>query len=49
MKSERLNSWLQIASNFGLIFGLVLVAVQIQQTRDLTRLQMKLDLLAASQ
>ena len=49
MKSERLNSWLQIASNFGLIFGLVLVAVQIQQTRDLTRLQMQLDLLAASQ
>ncbi len=49
MKSERLNSWLQIATNFGLIAGLVLVAVQIQQTRDLTRLQMRLDLLAASQ
>ncbi len=49
MKSERLNSWLQIASNFGLIAGLVLVAVQIQQTRDLTRLQMRLDHLAASQ
>ena len=49
MKSERLNSWLQIASNFGLIAGLVLIAVQIQQTRDLTRLQMQLDLLAASQ
>ncbi len=49
MKSERINSWLQIATNLGLIAGLVLVAVQIQQTRDLTRLQMQLDLLAASQ
>ncbi len=49
MKSERLNSWLQIATNLGLIGGLVLVAVQIQQTRDLTRLQMRLDLIAASQ
>ncbi len=49
MKSERLNSWLQIASNFGLIAGLVLVAVQIQQTRDLTRLQMQLDRLAVYQ
>jgi hypothetical protein len=49
MKSERLNSWLQIASNLGLIAGLVLVAVQIQQTRDLTRLQMQLDRVAAYQ
>ena len=34
MKSGGINSWLQIASNLGLIGGLVLVAVQIQQHRD---------------
>jgi hypothetical protein len=49
MTSERINSWIQVASNLGLIAGLVLVAVQIQQTRDLTRLQLQLDRLAASQ
>ena len=43
MKFERLNSWLQIASNFGVIAGLVLIGVQVQQTRDLTRLQMRLE------
>ena len=49
MKSERFNAWLQIASNLGLIGGLVLVAVQIQQTRDLTLLQMRLERLGSFQ
>ena len=49
MKSGRFNAWLQIASNLGLIGGLVLVAVQIQQTRDLTRLQMRLERLGSFQ
>ncbi len=37
------NAWLQIAASLGLIGGLVLVAVQIQQTRDLARLQLQLE------
>ena len=49
MKSTGINSWLKIASNVGLIGGLVLVAVQIQQHRDLTRLQMRLDFIASFQ
>jgi hypothetical protein len=34
---DRLQSWLQIASNIGLLIGLILVGVQIKQTSDLTR------------
>ncbi len=49
MKSSGISSWLQIASNVGLIGGLVLVAVQIQQHRDLTRLQMRLDFIGSFQ
>ncbi len=49
MKSSGISSWLQIASNVGLIGGLVLVAVQIQQHRDLTRLQMRLDYIGSFQ
>jgi hypothetical protein len=37
MVRDRLQSWLQIASNVGLLVGLVLVAVQIKQASDLTR------------
>ena len=43
MKADRWNAWLQIVANLGLIGGLVLVAVQIQQTRDLARLQLHFD------
>ncbi len=43
MKADRWNAWLQIVANLGLIGGLVLVAVQIQQTRDLARLQLQLE------
>ena len=49
MRSERFTVWLQTLSNLGLIGGLVLLAVQIQQTRDLTRLQMRLDRLGSFQ
>ncbi len=43
MKLERFNAWLQVGASLGLIAGLLLLAVEIQQTRDLTRLQMRLD------
>ena len=49
MQSKRSTTWLQILSNLALIGGLVLVAVQVQQTRDLTRLQMRLELLGSFQ
>ena len=42
-KTDRWNARLQVAANLGLIAGLVLVAVQIQQTRDRTRLQLDLE------
>ena len=43
MKLERFNAWLQVGASLGLIAGLLLLAVEIQQTRDLTRLQMRLE------
>jgi len=36
----KLATWLQVIGNFGLILGLVLVAVQIKQSSDLARVQM---------
>ncbi len=43
MKLERLNAWLQVGASLGLIAGLLLLAVEIRQTRDLTGLQMRLE------
>ncbi len=43
MKTEGWNARLQIVANLGLVGGLVLVGVQIQQTRDLARLQLQLE------
>ena len=40
MKSDRFVAWLQVLGNFGLIAGLGLVAIQIQQNTDITRAQM---------
>jgi hypothetical protein len=40
MDSPKVASWLQIIGNFGLIVGLVLVAVQIKQNNDLAKAQM---------
>jgi hypothetical protein len=36
MDRDRLQGWLQIASNVGLLVGLVLVGLQIKQASDLT-------------
>jgi hypothetical protein len=38
--SEKLANWLSIAGNFGLLIGLVLVAVQIYQSNKLARAEM---------
>ena len=40
MDSSKLGNWLQIVGNLGLIAGLVLVAVQINQNTEMTRAQM---------
>jgi hypothetical protein len=36
----KLAAWLQVIGNFGLILGLMLVAIQIRQSSDLARVQM---------
>ena len=40
MKSERINSWLSLGANIGVVVGLILVAYQINQDADLTRIQL---------
>jgi hypothetical protein len=40
VNSEKLVNWLQILGNFGLIAGLGLVALQIQQNTDIAKAQM---------
>lgn len=40
MDSDRLNRWLSLAANLGILAGLVLVAVQINQNSQLVRLQL---------
>ena len=38
---DRLNSWLQLTASIGILAGLVLVAVQIQQATDIASAQMQ--------
>ncbi len=40
MSSNRLNNWLQIGANIGIIAGLVLVGLQLKQNSDLLRTQL---------
>ncbi len=40
MDSDRLNRWLSLAANLGLMAGLLLVAVQINQSSQLARLHL---------
>ena len=47
MNTQRVGDWLQILGNFGLIAGLVLVAVQIKQNTSATEAQMLSDAIAA--
>ena len=40
MDFSKLNHWLQVSANIGIVLGLVLVGVQLKQNSDLTRIQM---------
>jgi hypothetical protein len=42
MDVDRLNRWLTLSANFGVVIGLVLVAFQFQQNTDAIRLQARL-------
>ncbi len=41
--TARITAWLQVVGNFGLIIGLVLVAIQINQNSNLSRAQLAHD------
>ena len=43
MDSEKINRWLTLAANVGVIAGLVLVAVQIRQNTEITKAQIAND------
>ncbi len=49
MDSLKAGYWLQILGNFGLVFGLILVAVQIKQNTDIAKAQMLNDQWIAGQ
>ncbi len=40
MNTEKLSHWVSILSNIGLLAGLILVAIQINQNTDLARTEM---------
>ena len=40
MNFEHLNRWLTLIANIGIVIGLVMVAIQIQQDSDLARAQL---------
>ena len=40
MKSQRINSWLSLGANIGVVIGLILVAYQINQDAELTKIQL---------
>ena len=39
MNSEKLNSWLTLGANIGVLIGLVLLIVEIQQNTEMMRAQ----------
>ena len=39
MDSDRLNKWLSLAANFGVLAGIIFLAVEIRQNSDLARMQ----------
>ena len=43
MESSKLANWLQILGNFGLIVGLILVAIQIRQSSEIAHAQIVSD------
>ncbi len=40
MKAEKVNSWLSLGANIGVVIGLFLVAFQINQDAELTKVQL---------
>lgn len=40
MDIGKLNNWLQVTANIGIVLGLVLVGVQLKQNSDLARMQL---------
>jgi hypothetical protein len=40
MNFDKLNRWLQVSANIGIVLGLVLVGLQLRQNSELTRLQL---------
>ncbi len=40
MESSKLGYWLQVGANIGILVGLILVGLQIQQSIELTRVQL---------
>ena len=40
MKTEKINSWLSLGANVGVVVGLMLVAYQINQEAELTKVQL---------
>lgn len=40
MDTVKLNGWLQVLGNLGIVLGLVLVGVQLKQNSDLARIQL---------
>ena len=49
MDSDRLNRWLQLITSVGLLVGIGLVIVQIQQASNLARAQLRSDIELADQ
>ncbi|MGB5629204.1 MAG: hypothetical protein WBM57_07540 [Woeseiaceae bacterium] len=43
MDTSKLNNWLQVTANIGIVLGLLLVGVQLKQNSDLTRIQILYD------
>jgi hypothetical protein len=46
MTADRLNSWLALGANIGVLIGLGLLIVELNQTRDVSRAQTRHDLSA---
>ena len=40
MTSEKINSWLSLGANIGVVLGLILLIVEINQNTEMTRAQM---------
>jgi hypothetical protein len=44
MDTNRLNRWLTLGANFGVLFGIILLIVELDQNRDMIRAQTRNDI-----